>query len=264
MNRTTFALFAMMLALPLLAQNNPEQKTRRDPWFGFDEGSWIVLHEKKTLSDKSTDNKVKVLLVKLEDNVPRLARIPELDGQFAEPKETFSNRPGGFPADSEIVARRKETLRVGEDKIGCGVVEYDIENKQSDFKAKLTVWRGGKAKLPYREIPTSAGNAPALLDDMVRAEYAYQYRGATVKYVVEVVDFAKSVKVGQRDLTCVLEKITFDETSKDKTFKGEGSRWLNSDVPGQEVRFQLKGSSNGVALEVERQVLDFKTSKKRS
>ncbi|MBI3407404.1 MAG: hypothetical protein HY040_03485 [Planctomycetes bacterium] len=244
----------LLAAVPALGQGVQGGMSVRNPWHGFEAGSWVILQEKKTLNGKVSVTKFKDVIAKYDGDVPILARTPEVNGQFGDPGKTHGSRPGGLPAESQIVARRQETVTIGDRKVPCAVVEYTVENTAKDFKAKLVFWSNDEQKIPYREIPSSAGNPPALLGDVIRAEYAYHYQGASVKYTIEVVDLAKAVRIGDRDLTCVQECIVFEEKAKDKSFSGKGFRWLSAAVPGHEVRFLLEGVSNGAKVEVERVV----------
>lgn len=255
-------LFVIGVAFVGSGQADGGSKLARNPWHGFESGAWVVFQEKKTLDENTQTAKFKEVLVKYEGDVPRLARIAEVNGVFGDAGETFGRPQGGMPSESEIISRRQDTIKIGAQRLSCAVVEYEIVNKKSDFRASLIFWHNGKRALPYREVPASAGNPPALPGDVVRAEYAYHYLGASVKYTVEVVDFERTMKVGNRDITCLVEKLSFQETAKGKKVQGEGVRWLSADVPGHEVKLALKGTSNGVPLEIEKTVLDFQGRKR--
>ena len=260
MRQASAFFIAVISATALTAGELPEKVPQRSAWRAFVPGSWIIVHEIKTLSGKKHEARFKDVLLKHEDESPILERASQVDGQFAPMGDRLQIRPGGIPAESDIVKRRKETLTIGDHSIPCAVLEYKLENREKQFSATLAFWHGPERKVPYRDIPSGAGNRPALLSDVVRADYAYQYEGNAVRYSVEVIDFACKVAVDGRDLTCVKESISFEETAKEKSGGGSGFRWLSSEVPGHEVRFILEGKSGGAAVAIERNVLAFKAT----
>lgn len=119
----------LLAAIPVFGQGLQERGPVRDPWRGFEAGSWAILREKKASNGKVSVTKFKTLIVKFDGDTPIFARIGEVNGQFGE------------------------------------------------------------------------------------AEYAYHYQGASVKYIVEVDDFAKEVSIGDRKLSCVQERIVFEENT---------------------------------------------------
>jgi hypothetical protein len=253
---------ALLFLLPLTGRTGDPTKPRRDPWEGFEVGSWVILRDHHSVDGKIQERVRKRVIASYENGAPKLENTTQKDGKFGKPDNWAIHVPGAFPEESAAVARRKETLSVGKAKLPCAVTEYVIEEKKTGFKGKLVVWRSATAKVPYREIPGRPRDI-ALPGDILRAEYSFSARDMSGNWTVAVVALEERLKVGNREVPCVVEQLTFDDKAEGQTVSGEGRRWLSREIPGHEARATLKGKLNGKALEAEKQALDFKASRRK-
>jgi hypothetical protein len=232
----------------------------RDPWAGFDIGSWVVLHEKQVADGKVEERKTKFAIAEYRPGSPSITETSEVGGEFGgDPQPSRVHVSGFIPGDGAVAATRNETLTLGGRKVECTVNEH-VQESEKGGRKKLVVWRAAGAKVPYRELAVS-GRDIALDTDVVKAEYSFQNANASGVYTVEVTRFDEKLKVGDKEVPCVVEKGTGKEEG-DRAAVVEVTRWLSDEVPGREVRFVGKATVDGKVYEPEKRVVDFKAIKR--
>lgn len=240
------------LALLILAVQ--DGAAARDPWAGFAPGSWVLTSRKTTAAGKTTERKEKSVILRHDGDGTNRETLVEKDGAFVQAASRVSHVPGAL-AEKEMKAgaSRTEELAVGPRKLSCAVTEY--EHSEKGVTAKLTLWRCPEAKVPYRELAKDGADL-ALLGDVVRVDFSLERENRKETHRIRVVSLDENVKIGDRDVPCVLEEWWGEERKGGETRELQSRRWLSDAVPGRIVRWEgsLKGPK---PQEFVQQVLDF-------
>jgi hypothetical protein len=195
----------------------------------------------------------------------KVARLPEVDGKFVDEKTTalmahcFTFKANGL----EEGKRSMETVVIAGKKLDCTVYEFTRINKDPTYTARLTIWRASTVQIPYREILPN-GNL-ALPKDSVKVQLTFedaQQRSEKATSIIE--DFAAKLKVGTRELTCVVDKWHLEklDPKAGKTVL-DARIWHSSEVPGCMVKAFVEGSENGKTTVTERTVIDYQATKRQ-
>jgi hypothetical protein len=245
-------------ALGLLFLLLQAEEARRDPWAGFGVGSWVVFSRKTTSGGTTTERKDKSVIVAVDQDLPTREIQQEKDGKF-EPSTARSRHAPGVLAEKEMKAgaSRPEELSIGSRKISCTVTEYHHEDNV--VTAKLTVWKCPDVKIPYRELAKD-GPDIALLPDVVQLDFSFERETRKEHDRVRVIGLDEKVKVGDREIPCVLEEWSVEEERGGEGRTLKSRRWLSDSVPGRVVRFEasLKGPKT---MDVVQQAVDFEVKR---
>lgn len=245
MRLTTLLLTALVLQ---------DDEARRDPWAGFAPGSWVVISRKTTAAGKTTERKEKSVILPVDGDGTHRETFLEKDGEFVRSAIKVSHVPGTV-AEKQMKAgaSRTEELTVESKQLSCNVTEYEHEEK--GVTAKLTLWRSAGAKVPYRELAKDGADL-ALMSDVVKVEFSLERENRKETHRIQVVSFDDKVKVGDREVACVLEVWSGEEVKGGETRGFQSRRWLSDAIPGRLVR--MEGSLTGPKpQEFVQQVLDF-------
>jgi len=224
----------LTLALPLLLLQAEEG--RRDPWSGFGVGSWVVVSRKTTTGGTTVERKEKSIIVAVDKDTPTREIQIEKDGKFA-PSTSRSTHSPGVIAEKEMKAgaSRQEELTVGSKKLACTVTEYQHEEK--GVTAKLTLWKCADVKIPYRELAKDGADF-ALLPDVVKVELSLERENRKERHRLQVASLEDKVKVGDREIACVIEDWSGEEEKGAELREMKSRRWLSNEVPGRIVRLE--------------------------
>ena len=155
---------------------------------------------------------------------------------------------------------RAAELEIGQRKIACKVTEYAAKDSARDVESRVWVWRTEEVKVPYRELRRD-GPDLSMLSDVVRMEVKARHGADTQVFDFRIVDLAQKVKVGLKEIPCLLEEGSAEERKGTTVRKGTIRRWLSDAVPGRTVRQEVKGEQDGKPVERIEEVLDFETRK---
>jgi len=237
-----------------------EKDARNGPWFGFDVGSWVIVHETGTRGEK-VDNKTKIAVSKYrdDDGSPEMTWYIEVKGKFEKRFEEF-RLPGLVAERKHHVGSEKQILVLGGKKIPCKLEEYAWDDPKRTPKVKLKLWRADGVSVPYRDLDGYF----ALGKDVVKATVLLESKEARREAHAEVVSWAETIQIGKRTLSCIREKKAEKLTDNGVVIVDEkGEQWLSDEVPGRSVKVIRKGKNFGRVVDIERTVLDF-YSKKRN
>ncbi|MGL6073395.1 MAG: hypothetical protein ACRC8S_04435 [Fimbriiglobus sp.] len=259
----------VLLCLATAAAQTPEPN--RDPWAGFEIGSWVIIANTRSLDGKDDHQTEKAVIVKSDFGTPKPGKVAtevyaEVDGKFPKLTMTRHHIPGRVPDDSFTLVSRNEKIKIGKQEFDCTVKEYtkeftEEEDKTKKVKIRLKYWSTPKVKVPYREI--AGGPSIALLGDVVKAEYVRELGPDKERYEAEVVDFNAKLTVKGRELTCVLQSVKAEMTGT-RNGNAKSKTWLSDEVPGREVKVAGTVTVDGKQGSMETTVLDFEVKKKDS
>jgi hypothetical protein len=198
------------------------------PFERFKEGSWVrktTTHVKpRTTSQKTTLKSIskEEIVLALEIQMPGMAPMRN------ESRISRKGWPGG-PADSSKKLGDEE-IEVDDRKLTCEIWQYSTE----DWTTKA--WISKDARVP---------------GDAVKTETARPKRG--VETTSKRVKLSEKVKLGDTELDCAV----FDVTIKEKDATMSGRSWRCADMPGFEVKTEMKGQSDGLETEYRTEVAEW-------
>jgi len=256
------AAMRTLLVLALAAALQQGAPVTRDPWAGFGPGSWITIREKMVADGKTTTTREKIIITSIEDGAPMLEARAEKSGSYPPPGQMRRHTRGSLVEEMGWKAGepRAEEFMIGAKKVACKVTEYGVKDSTRDLESHVWIWRTEDVKIPYRELRRD-GPDLSMLSDVVRIEVKARHAGDTQAYDFRVVELAQKVKVGLKEIPCIVEEGTAEERKGTTVRKGTIRRWLSDAVPGRIVRQEVKGEQDGKPVERTEEVLDFDTRK---
>jgi len=254
----TFLLAAV--AAGCLAQDS---KVAPEPWAGFPVGTWAVFETTNSVDGNATSERQKITVIALEGTRPVLA-MRKADGEnFPEPDQFLTRREPGLPDQQpgwRASPERDEKLEIGGKKFACKVTEFTYENKAKAIANRVTVWRTPDVKVPYREVKKMGADL-ALLADVVKIEFHVKNAKQMLNLDYRITGLDRKVKVGDREIACLLEEGVEEEQRAGLVRKATVRRWLSDAVPGRVVKSEYVGEEAGKPVERTEAVLSFEVKK---
>jgi hypothetical protein len=258
----------LLLTSSILLQ---DPKPTRNAWAGLPAGSWVVIETTET-SGEETSKKRHRFTIESQVEGKVVCQVSEETDKPAIFFEERTIEPGrGIEEGSTKAARSDpETMEIGGRKFACVTGTFYDPNGNADGKQAATVWTTKEIKVPYREwdpaeltvtpgrIVHSGGAALALDPNVLRYRMTHHAsNGKMEAHAFRVVEVDHKLKVGGREIACVVEEGTIEEKTAKATTKVTFKRWLSDAVPGKVVRSEMRGEVRGVKVERRRQVVDF-------
>lgn len=244
------------MVLVLLVAALAQDAALNDPWAGFGAGSWVVVAKKTTAAGTTTASREKQVILPRDGTGITRELFREEGGAFVSARSRLNHVPGVF-GETQLKVRgtRQEKLDVGGRILDCAVTDYDRGDEPGPV-VRLSLWRSGGVKLPYRELPKDGADL-ALHPDTVKVELSIEREMSRERHVLQVVSLSERRKVGGREVDCTVEDWTVEDVRGGEPRAGKARRWLSDAVPGRVVR--LEGSSTsaqGLREHIE-EVTDF-------
>jgi len=224
----------------------------QDPFAGFPEGSWVILERLMKSDGREETRRERKTVVK--DGV----RIERDRGNGFEDDSVARHIHGKAPEDLKATSSREEDVTVGDRKIRCKVTEYADERE--GVRVQIAVWRGADLKIPYRELQMD-GPDIAAMPDVLRIEASVRNARGTETQRLKVVSLGEKLKVGARDVECVVEEVDAEAEQGGRKMSGTMKRWLSAAVPGHLVKRTLRADIAGKPVEQTEQAADFEVKK---
>jgi hypothetical protein len=234
----------------------------RDPWSGFRPGSWVIIRDKTIADGKTTWAREKITITSIEDGAPLLEARPEKGGGYPPPGQVRRHMRGALVEEMgwNEAEPRAEEFQIGKRKVACKVTEYFVKDSERELESRIWIWRTEEVKVPYRELRRD-GPDLSIPSNVVRMEVKARHGPDSQAFDFRIVDLDQKIKVGPRDVPCVLEEGTADERKGTTVRKGTIRRWLSDSVPGRTLRQEIKGEQDGKPVERIEEVLDYDAKK---
>jgi hypothetical protein len=236
---------------------------RRDHYVGYKPGSWVI-HGIYESVDGGPEKRVggeKKEITKLRDGVPYFNRQQQHNDQWDGDSADSQLVQPDDPAELEVLERRRDTLQVDGQPVDCEVVGYHFERPREQAKGELSIWRTSELLVPYREFH-APGLYVGLYPNVIKAEYTAQLSQGKVEGSRQVVSADRKFKVGERDVTCVVESCALTmQAENQESVTAQLEYWLSDDVIGHEVQVITSASLMGQARRQVKRLEDFHTEK---
>jgi hypothetical protein len=233
------------------------------PWNGFPVGSWAVVQTSQVRDNVSTTTREKYTVAEIRPDGPVLGFRKAVGDTFEEPGALLKPNCGSLvEAQTQWKASEPTTekLEIGGKPQECRVTVYFYENPEKKILNRVAVWRSTVIKVPYRQLQRN-GPDVALPPDVLRIEFHVQADDQYQKYDFRVTSLEAPIKVGDRDIPCVVEEGTVDVLRKGVATKGRLKRWLSDAVPGRVVKSEYAGEEAGKPVERTETMLSFEVKK---
>ena len=217
---------------------------------GFAPGSFVVLRETHRAGGRAQSQVTKHVVL---NAVPNVAVYPQRNGTFAEkPESTLAPSQPATPMSLRMKVSKvgEQTLSVGGKAYPCKVTTYESP------MAQVTYWTAAGADVPYYEFPAE-GPDLAVPPHTIKVQYVVRFGTDSVTHVYEVVSFDAPLKVGDREVRCVQQRITGDGKLRGVTISATGLQWLTNQVPGKIARLDMEITRNGVTGTLSKEAIDF-------
>jgi predicted transcriptional regulator len=253
-------LILAALAVGCLAQDS---KIVADPWAGFPLGSWAVIETTNSVDQEATTERQKFTVAAFEGTRPVLYMRKGEGDAFPEPDQVITRDAPGLPDQQpgwKSSPEREERLEIGGKKVACKVTEFTHENRAREVSNRVTIWRTTDVKIPYREVK-KIGADLALMPDVVKIEFHVKGAKQMLNLDYRITQLDRKLKVGDREISCVLEEGVEEEQRVPLARKAAVRRWLSDAVPGRVVRFEYSGEERGKPVVRTEAVLSFEVKK---
>ena len=140
----------------------------------------------------------------------------------------------------------RKGLPGGPDDTSKKVGEEEIEVDGRKFKCEI--WQYSTADWTTRAWICKEAGVPggALKIETIRAKSGVETKTKLLK-------LSEKVKVGDKELDCAV----FEVSIKEKNSTTSGRSWRSNEVPGFEVRNEMKGQIDGTELEYRTEVVEY-------
>jgi hypothetical protein len=256
------------VACQTAAGQDKDVREKENGWSSFEKGSWAVFKKAMKIDGKAESSREKEVVAGFEKDCVNVDLLQEVGAKYVERGTAMISYRMAFMASANLFEegkRPKETVEIAGKKLECMVQEFAFppKGKSQPFTLKIVVWRANNVKIPYTEIPNDANLA--VPSDAVKLQLTFEGQDKrTKKYTGIVESFASELKIGNKDIKCVVLKWNLEDVDP-QTGKSvlDARVWLSADVPGCEVKSQANGRYRGQAFEIERIVEDYQAAKRK-
>ncbi len=256
--RTYLPILSFLLVVLPLPSSDAAQ-SEFSPWANFGVGSWVVVHTTMSGPKQSTEQRLKMIIVRKKEGRPVVGVARQINGKF-EPRFRTGQQVMGFSPRKLGMAQVKTTggrHTIDGRRYDCTVKTYHVEDAAHQLSRTLKLWYARGVQLPYREIIVDQGANVALAGDVVKAEYEVKLAKRSTSYSLEVTSLNDPLNVGSDRLQCAVEKGTAQRTEDDQHSKIKSQRWISDRVPGHVVQMRGTVDVNGAKFEKTQRVEAF-------
>ncbi len=256
----TRLVLAGLLAIALQDPAPRAAEDVRHPWAGFPGGSTAVIVRRLTEGARTHETRERW-------TVAQVKGLPEVSTQLWS-GERWVTGQASVPHLAPVVpeegctkaGEKREELVVGGRKIPCTVTDWAFELRGKGWSGKARIWSGEGVRVPYRELEKD-GTDLALFGDVLKVELSLLRGRDAATYSAEITDLGATLKVGDRDVPCVVEVVRLEERREQVAEQWTMKRWLSEDVPGRVVKRVREGTLRGAPVKLEEDVVEFEVKK---
>jgi len=229
-------LFALSVTIALLPQEPPA-----DAWFawhGFGVGSRTVMRKSDIGGAEEEAKTYRRTLTAIEKGWPKI-EIEVRAGKESEWDKVGTER---VPYEGKSVAAlgyTQKELPKGEVTIDGKSVAVTV-SAWTKGDVTLTITRAAGLELPLRDAQGPGGTVTLPADTV-----AWKFAGEGQTFERRVVATGQKRKVGDVDVSCILEEGTVTQKAGDMIIKGKARIWSSAAVPGRKVRSESENDING-------------------
>ena len=226
----------------LLAAGAHASQAPVSPWAGFGVGSWVVVHTKTTGPEQSTEQRLKMIIVRKRKGWPEVGVAQQIGGQFESRFRTGRQVIGFGPSQlgMKLVDSKAGHHVIDGERHACTVETHRVNDRKRRVARTLKLWQAKDVQVPYREIIVDRGANVALGANVVKAVYEVRSGESTTSYELEVTKLDDPVLVGGERLPCTVEQGTARTEQGAERRVVQTQRWLSARIPGHVVK--LEGS----------------------
>ncbi len=230
-------LLTFTTSVGAFAQQDEFGSPRPHPWGKFAAGTWVekVVHIEQ--GKEVVEGTLRMEMVeKTEQQATLKVDMSTKDSKRPTQMTKLDTAVASLRPEGEESLHAKETLDIGGQKYECEVREYKREEGKNNISMKI--WFSSLKPGYY-----------------LRSESKAEREGKHVKVIRQILRFDEKVKVGNREIPCIVreEVQTGDGPNFTKTL------WESEEVPGGEVRSEQVMKTNAGSRQIREIVTGFES-----